>query len=180
MDSCVIYGESQTTNVVTPTTTMATTETPNEDCLTEDFENNFEDNFTNNHGVCAGFSMWNIQQYLSVNISSPHPGSTSFIKPSSGTSCVASSKFKITAGSKIQVNVYMVVTSPVDQLTVTVFQSIVEGDDIPRSRVFLNAMSSDFVNGWQILNININKPDRFLGYVSNFKVPFFVILRVYY
>lgn len=176
MDSCVIYEEGQIitqTSTFTRTTIAAssstTPEEPIEDCLTEHFENSFEDNFTNNYGICVGFSAWDIQQYSSVNISSPHPGSASFIAPRYGSSCIASYKFMISARGAIQVNLYMVPTSPVDQLTVTVFQSVLEGDDVPISRIFLNAMTPGFIDGWQILNVTMDRPDTFdtfEGYVS--------------
>lgn len=159
--------EELTTAKTSSTAVVSTTTSPeesNEDCLTEDFENNFEDNFTNSHGTCVGFSMWHVQQYSSVNICSPHPGSARFIMPLYGSSCVASYKFHMTVGGMIQVKVYMVSTSPVDQLTVTVFK----GNDVPIGRAFLNVMSPGYVDGWQNLNINIYRSDTFEGYVSKF------------
>ncbi|CAH2220788.1 jg1554, partial [Pararge aegeria aegeria] len=176
-DSCRIYEDDQFTTV-TPTTkttepstspeapTTTTSLTPNEDCVTVDFENNFEDNFANTYGVCVGQSMWDVQQYSWANIESPHPGSASFIAARSGSSCVSSFTFPMTAGGTLAVNAYMIPFSQVDQLTITVFQSVVGGSDVPIGRVFRNEMSSNFVPGWQKFNISIDGPDRFDAYVT--------------
>ncbi|XP_034833587.2 uncharacterized protein [Maniola hyperantus] len=161
-DSCVIYEDESSTQA--PTTT--TTEAPTEDCVTVDFENNFEDNFTNNNTECTGRSAWNIRQYSSVNIDSPHPRSAKFIAPQQGFSCVSSFKFPMTTGGRLEVNLYMMSTSQVDQLTTVVFHSIVGGNDISLSRTFFNNESSDFVPGWQTLNITVDGPERFEGYIT--------------
>ncbi|XP_045775579.1 uncharacterized protein LOC123874350 isoform X1 [Maniola jurtina] len=165
-DSCVIYEEDQITTAKPTTTTTSTTEAPNEDCVIVDFESNFEEDFTNDYGICVGLFAWEVKNYSSVDIDSPHSRSARFIVPQQGLSCVSSFKFPMTTGGRLQVNLYMMSTSLVDQQTITVFQSIVGGNDITLSRAFLNNMSSEFVPGWQTINITVDGPERFEGYIT--------------
>ncbi|CAH2218174.1 jg27469, partial [Pararge aegeria aegeria] len=117
-----------------------------EDCVTVDFENGLEGNFTNTFGVCSGMQMWNLKQYSSLDMDSPHPKAASFISPQVSMSCMSSFQFTLSPGGMLEVNLYMLPTAPsIDHLIILVFQYNPGGNDGTIANVVLSASGSSFV-----------------------------------
>lgn len=141
-----------------------------EKCITYNFEENFDNLFTNEKGVCINMMVWDIKNYQSISVPSPHPSSTMFITPKEALSCVSSFTFSATSGGAVEAHIYMESESPMDQISFVVNEIIPGGNDGAVGTTLLSSMNPNFSNGWHILRVTLTGRGTFNAYVSTCEV----------
>ncbi|KPI98338.1 hypothetical protein RR46_09554 [Papilio xuthus] len=137
-----------------------------DECVSYNFEEDFEDLFTSNEGVCTDMRTWNIGDYRSLAIDSPHPSSSQCILPSDQLSCVSSFRFTMTSGGRVEANVYMVSFSPVDQVSFVVNEIVPGGNDAAVGTIVLSSMDPNFVNGWHVLRVTLTGRGTYNAFIT--------------
>ncbi|XP_075979722.1 uncharacterized protein LOC142978951 [Anticarsia gemmatalis] len=158
-DECFLYD----VDFVPPTAPPPTAPT---ECITYDFETKFEEVFNSNRGLCTGFSEWKLLEYYTIPLDNPTSDSKQFIAPQSNISCVSSFPFKAESGGTIEVNVYMESQSDSDQIAVLVNQIFDENNDAVTGSVVLTPLLPNYVDGWQVLRIELSGHTAYDGYIS--------------
>ncbi|KAG7300356.1 hypothetical protein JYU34_015956 [Plutella xylostella] len=140
-----------------------------QECLTYNFEENFYEFFSS----CGDDSeIWSTGFYEDLGIESPHPLSTTFIKPGQNgqrPSCVSSGTFPVRADGKFEIQAYMKSASGTEQIIVIVFGEQEEENDATLGVAVLSA-DVDGVSGDGFYNFEVNwsvSGDKmYNGYVS--------------
>ncbi|CAK1580860.1 unnamed protein product [Parnassius mnemosyne] len=136
------------------------------DCVTYSFEENFESLFAKEKGICNAMEMWDIGNYSSIPIDSPHPLSTTFISPNTLLSCVSSFTFLMSAGGVFEVNLFMDPASQTDQISLVVNEVVSGGADASVGNTAITPMNPTFEIGWHALRITLSGSGTYEGYVS--------------
>ncbi|CAG9133211.1 unnamed protein product [Plutella xylostella] len=126
-----------------------------QECLTYNFEENFYEFFSS----CGDDSeIWSTGFYEDLGIESPHPLSTTFIKPGQNgqrPSCVSSGTFPVRADGKFEIQAYMKSASGTEQIIVIVFGEQEEENDATLGVAVLSA-AVDGVSGDGFYNFEVN------------------------
>lgn len=157
-DSCYLYDE----NFVAPTAPPQL----EAECVTYNFENNFNELFNDERGFCTSFSEWNLNEYVSISLDSPNSDSQNFISPQAQISCTSSFNFNVVAGGTIEVNVYMEARSSSDQIAIIVNQILDDNNDAVTGSFVLSPLLNDYVDGWQVLTIDLAGGSSYTAYIS--------------
>ncbi|XP_048484393.1 uncharacterized protein LOC105398412 [Plutella xylostella] len=124
-----------------------------QECVTYNFEENFDEFFSS----CGDNNeLWSTGFYEDLGIESPHPLSTTFIKPGqNGLSCVSSDTFPVRADGKFEIQAYMKSASINDQIIVIVYGEQEEENDATLGVAVLSA-AVDGESGDGFYNFEVN------------------------
>lgn len=163
-ETCTIYGEDQLeTTTSIPITTPAPT---GEACVTYNFESEFEDYFDTDNQLCNGYSAWHLGNYYSLSIENIYPESSTFIAPNVSSSCISSFVFEMKPQGYVEVNVFMKALSELDFVVILAQKRVKGSQDTVAGFQLYYAANEDFVEGWNVLRVNVVDFHPFNGYVS--------------
>nr|XP_021181869.2 uncharacterized protein LOC110370405 [Helicoverpa armigera] len=164
-DECKIYEDDIFETTTSTPVTIAPIGTGKE-CVTYNFENNFENSFDTNNVLCNGYASWHLGDYHSLTVETLNPESNTFISPNETSSCVSSFVFRMIPGGVVKVNAYLKSASELDYVIVLAKKVVPGGVDTVAGFQMYYASNSNFVEGWNSLEVTVNDFSIFDGYIT--------------
>ncbi|XP_037292403.1 uncharacterized protein LOC119188652 [Manduca sexta] len=136
-----------------------------EKCVTYNFEKDFDKLFTHNHELCGNFDIWELSNYSSNGIDTINAKGNSYLSPSEDLSCISAFPIRMSPNGLVEVNVYIETASKLDYIIVLVKNVVVGSVDTVAGSIIYEPDVASFVEGWNVLRINVVNLRSFDGYL---------------